>query len=393
MPENLKKTSVMKKVKPAGNGEGATAPADASSLSIGNRPTAFSPYGFKVVSTSKAAEPPAPQLNRQVSVSKPNEASPQPRFNYAQINEQAAKGNYKVQEPLAMGAESMLFSGKCANEMVVIKSVRSKLNRWVGNDKTRNQKIKLTKVKYAVKKKHILNEYNIGKMLYANDEIPVVHIYAIKRHSFFWFDLGYDLVMEYLPGSDLGNQAMVQSLSLEERIRICIQAFQALNYVHKHKLVHLDIKPSNFMYNQGVVKLFDFGISALTGSHLRSIVGTAGYLSPEQIARDVVTEATDLFAMGITMGTLFGGCPMNQQLKELHSSTAKASAKISMERDNVSIITDLPDLEAMPGLVDILRKCCILKRSARTQTSTAVLYQLKAWAKSAECPFDIKVNI
>ena len=388
MPDNLKKTNAMRKVNSEGNADIAAA-SDGSSLNIGSRQTAIPPRGFKVVSTPKA-EPAMPQLNKKVSNQQYEASAP---HNYRLVKEQAEKGNYKVHEPLAMGAESMLFTGKCANETVVIKSVRSKLNNWVGEGETRNQKIKLTKVKYAVKKKHILNEYNVGKMLYTNDESPVVHIYTIKRHSFFWFDLGYDLVMEYLPGFDLGNQQMMQNIGLEERIRICIQAFQALNYVHKRKFVHLDIKPSNFMYNQGVVKLFDFGISAPNGSHLRSIVGTAGYLSPEQIARDVVNEATDLFAMGITMGTLFGGKPMNQQLKELHSSTAKASAKISMERDNVSMITDLPELEAMPGLVDILRKCSILKRSARTQTSMAVLYQLKAWAKSAECPFDIKVSL
>ena len=42
--------------------------------------------------------------------------------------------------------------------------------------------------------------------------------------------------------------------------------------------------------------------------------------------------------------------------------------------------------------LQILRKCSILKRSARTQTTQAIMYQLKAWARSEECTFDLDIN-
>ena len=107
---------------------------------------------------------------------------------------------------------------------------------------------------------------------------------------------------------------------------------------------------------------------------------------------DVVTEATDLFALAITLGTLFGGHPISQRIEELNTTGARQTARYNLENDETSVLGELPELDDYPGFADILRKCAILKRSVRTQTSQAVMYQLKAWARSEECTFDMEIN-
>ena len=402
--ENLKKTSLIGKR--LVQSDEATA-VEAHSVSKGDdlkmegqfpREMPLPPFSTErahEIKAEEAREPEKHQGMRPITslMGKKLVPAPQKKVDHDRITAMVEEGKYEFGEPLAMGAESMLFLGKCGNETVVIKSVRSKLNRLFGNSHTRGQVIKLAKAKYSVKTRHINNEYNIGRLLYTNTDSPVVHIYGLKHHRFmFFFDLGYDLVMEYLPGQDLGNHLLVQRLTFEEKVQICVQAFKAVNYLHRRKLVHLDIKPSNFMYHQGVLKLFDFGITTIAGTTLKTMVGTAGYLSPEQISKGVVTEATDLFALAITLGTLFGGHPIAQRIEEVNTSSARDTARYNLENDETPVLTDIPELDEYPGLADILRKCTVQKRSARTQTSQAVLYQLKAWARSEECTFDMNID-
>lgn len=419
--ENLKKTSPIGRTLGKKSSDAGVRPlSNGTDLKIGQRPISARPVqgmeqGVNGVMPSTApevqmpspvaeAQKPTPATPSQAPVKefrplssilgKKLTAAPQKKVDHDRLTQLAEQGDYDYDEPLAMGAESMLFTGRCGNETVVIKSVRSKLNRLFGNSHTRGQVIKLAKAKYSVKTRHILNEFNVGRLLYGNTDIPIVHIYALKRHRFlYFFDLGYDLIMEYLPGQDLGNHLLVQRLTMEEKFRICVQAFKAMNYMHRRKMVHLDIKPSNFMYHQGNLKLFDFGITTISGTKLKTMVGTAGFLSPEQIARDVVTEATDLFALGITLGTLFGGHQLTQRVEELNTTSARETAKYNLENDETSVIAELPELdEAYPGFAEILRKCSILKRSARTQTTQAIMYQLKAWVRSQECTFDLEID-
>jgi serine/threonine protein kinase len=125
-------------------------------------------------------------------------------------------------------------------------------------------------------------------------------MFGLRKVKRFGIELGYDLLMEYLDGHDLGDKVVGRVLSTEDKIKVVFQSVQALDYVHKHKLVHLDIKPSNFMLVKGSVKLIDFGVSVAIGHRANAVTGTGGYLSPEQVCKDVIDEKTDIFALGVT---------------------------------------------------------------------------------------------
>lgn len=127
------------------------------------------------------------------------------------------------------------------------------------------------------------------------------------------FDAGEDgnvhfLVVEYVPGTDL--RRLVRSkgnLSVQEAASILRQAAEGLAEAHRCGLIHRDIKPGNILVtNDGIAKLSDLGLAY----HLKDgddprvgkIVGTADYLSPEQIRTPLnITSASDIYSLGCTL--------------------------------------------------------------------------------------------
>ncbi|MBK7877753.1 MAG: protein kinase [Planctomycetes bacterium] len=118
------------------------------------------------------------------------------------------------------------------------------------------------------------------------------------------------IAMEYLQGRTLDKIIKDQqqagrgpTLGLEECVRILREVAEALEYVHRHGLVHRDLKPGNVMVlDDGSVKLLDFGIArakdeASITQH-GMLVGTVLYMSPEQVRGDELDVRSDVFAFG-----------------------------------------------------------------------------------------------
>ena len=125
------------------------------------------------------------------------------------------------------------------------------------------------------------------------------------------------LVMEFVDGMPIDAYCDTQRLSIRERIRLWIQAAEAVQYANQNLVVHRDLKPSNILVgSDGRVKLLDFGIAKLldpdrpdehphtrTGAH----VMTPQFASPEQIRGEPVTTASDVYQLGLLLyGTLTG---------------------------------------------------------------------------------------
>ena len=298
------------------------------------------------------------------------------KVNYRDIKIAASSMPYKMGNMVARGAESVLYSGTVEGYPICIKAVRNSLNKWIGDSQTRNQKEKLDNVAYRTKVRHINNEYDISKMLYGDGELPVVHIYALRKVKSFGLELGYDLIMEPLNGHDLADKILGKNLDIEDKLNVFMQALVALDYVHKHKIVHLDIKPSNFMMNNDKVKLLDFGVSSTLGFRPTAITGTGGYLSPEQICKENVDERTDIFAMGLTFCVFFGGKQLNQPQSDLMLKQTRIEAKYHLEHDEKSVIADIPELSGMPRIAEIIRNCSIPMRERRPANCGVIISQL-----------------
>ena len=113
------------------------------------------------------------------------------------------------------------------------------------------------------------------------------------------------LVMELVEGVTLSAVlAREGRLGPERALDVVAQAALALGSAHQAGLVHRDVKPSNLMIRRdGVVKVTDFGIARTIGeapsTEAGLVVGTAAYLSPDQVACRPVTPASDVYALGV----------------------------------------------------------------------------------------------
>jgi serine/threonine protein kinase len=131
------------------------------------------------------------------------------------------------------------------------------------------------------------------------------------------FDLGYHtdgspyIVMELLRGQDLLARVRKEPpLSLKEKLTIVAQVLDGLGHAHKAGIVHRDVKPANvFLTDEGSARIMDFGIAFFTSSAAtsRSVLGTVGYMSPEQVRGERVDGRSDLFSVGSLLCELLTG--------------------------------------------------------------------------------------
>jgi len=131
------------------------------------------------------------------------------------------------------------------------------------------------------------------------------------------FDLGYHtdgspyIVMELLRGEDLlARVRRGPPLSLEEKLSIVTRVLGGLGHAHKAGIVHRDIKPANiFLTDEGSTRIMDFGIAFFTSAEATSssVLGTVGYMSPEQVRGERVDGRSDLFSVGTLLCELLTG--------------------------------------------------------------------------------------
>ena len=134
------------------------------------------------------------------------------------------------------------------------------------------------------------------------------------------YDFGHDpdgrpfIVMEYVEGGSLAETlARDGALSPGRVVAVARDCCAGLAYAHAAGLVHRDLKPQNLLLDPDCrVKIADFGIArtlddgtslTLTGS----VLGTAGYLAPEQAGGEQVTAAADIYGLGVTLHQLATG--------------------------------------------------------------------------------------
>ncbi|HEU5215972.1 MAG TPA: serine/threonine-protein kinase [Gaiellaceae bacterium] len=135
------------------------------------------------------------------------------------------------------------------------------------------------------------------------------------------FDVGEDddgrpfIAMEYVEGETLADLVSRRGpLPAADAARLGVQACAGLAAAHAAGLVHRDVKPQNLLFgNDGILKLGDFGIAVgHEGTRLTlagTVLGTAGYLAPEQARGEEVTAAADIYAVGAVLYELLTGEP------------------------------------------------------------------------------------
>ena len=138
------------------------------------------------------------------------------------------------------------------------------------------------------------------------------------------------IVMEYLSGGTVAERARSRPVSAAEAIDWLSQVAEALDAAHELGIVHRDVKPANLLFDTDEkIVVADFGIARVaddtTGvTAAGTVLGTAGYLAPEQALGQPATEASDRYALAVVAYELLtGGRPFARE-----STTAEAAAHI-----------------------------------------------------------------
>lgn len=194
------------------------------------------------------------------------------------------------------------------------------------------------------------------------------------------------IVMQYIEGRTLSRIIKNHPLSPPDVVDIGIQAAAALAEAHSRGVIHRDIKPHNaIITSRGQVKILDFGLAkfledkhaiyteADTESRLTdtgAVVGTVGYMSPEQL-RDLPVDArTDLFSLGVMLYECATG-----------KSAFVGSSKIEICMQVIQVDPPRPselDSGIPSGLDDIILKAMAKDVGARYQSAQAMLEDLHA---------------
>jgi len=214
------------------------------------------------------------------------------------------------------------------------------------------------------------------------------HPNILTIYEFSQFNGLHFLASEYVEGSTIREKLSHGRLPLDSVLDIATQICGALAAAHASGIIHRDIKPANIIVrNDGLVKVLDFGIAKLTetpaAQKLRDstrtsqgpatmmgfIVGTAGYMSPEQARGLPIDPRTDLFSVGVVLYEMV---------------TGKTAFKGETVSDVIAEIlkTEPPPLREMApetpaGLQAIISKAMMKDRDARYQSVQEFLKDLK----------------
>jgi WD40 repeat protein/DNA-binding SARP family transcriptional activator len=170
--------------------------------------------------------------------------------------------------------------------------------------------IKIIRVEYA-NQPDFIRRFETEAQVAARLEHPfIVPLYDYWREPD-----GAFLVMRYLRGGSLSDRLARGPLTLAEAARLVEQIAAALAVAHRQGVIHRDLKPANILLDEeGNTYLTDFGVAKVLGAAVRAtqegaLIGSPGYLSPEQIKGEPVTPASDLYSFGLVLFEALTGQP------------------------------------------------------------------------------------
>jgi Tol biopolymer transport system component/predicted Ser/Thr protein kinase len=190
------------------------------------------------------------------------------------------------------------------------------------------------------------------------------------------------IVMEFVDGQTLRQKK--DAISFKQAVEIGIQVADGLAAAHEKGIVHRDIKPENIMIRKdGIAQIMDFGLAKLRSSSSTinrltkegSTVGTAGYMSPEQVQGQDSDQRSDIFSLGVLLYELFTG---QLPFKGVHE-TALAYEIVNVDAPPMSAV--VPEMD--PTLDAIVLECLEKDPNERMQSVKQVAIDLKKFKRES----------
>jgi len=226
---------------------------------------------------------------KQTKVNAPNQSQKTIVMSQVELPE---FGRYKILKELGRGAMGVVYLGK-----------DPKINREVAI-KTLDYSQFTKKELNTVKNRFFREAEAAGRLSHSN----IVTVFDMGEEA----DCAY-IAMDYVSGASLSDYTEPGSLlPVQEVYRIVQVIAEALDYAHRQKIVHRDIKPGNVMYDpkNKRIKITDFGIARITDTvktRTGSFLGSPSYMAPEQMSGAHVDGRADIYSLGVTFYQLLTG--------------------------------------------------------------------------------------
>ena len=275
-------------------------------------------------------------------------------------------GRYELRSELGRGTSG-----------VVYKAYDPKLDRLVALKILRPELVSLEESGASYKERFHQEAVAAGRL--THPAIVAVHDVGEAENRPF-------MVMEYIEGGTLADLLLGgQPLPLADAVEIVLQVCAALDYAHRHGVVHRDIKPRNILVGPGVTKVTDFGTARILGtSHTMTgtMLGTPAYMSPEMVRGQAADPRSDLFSLGVVLyEALTGVNPFN----------AADLAAVLYRIVNI----DAPSVrqhcaELPPALDRVLRRALAKEPESRFATATDFASALRAAATGQQHAWSVR---
>lgn len=222
-----------------------------------------------------------------------------------------------------------------------------------------------------------------AKALAALSHPNIASILALEESQGQWY-----MVLEFVTGKTLADRLVIGAMPVPESLDVTTQIARALEAAHRARIMHRDLKPANvYIRDDGMVKVLDFGLSkmlaaggaeALTSEDATVVggratvegqmLGTPGYMSPEQARGQPVGPAADVFSWGCVLYECLSG--------------AQAFAGETIADCIAAVLRSEPDWSALPRetptrVEHVLRACLAKRPDDRPASMTAVRAELE----------------
>ncbi|HUK12060.1 MAG TPA: protein kinase [Thermoanaerobaculaceae bacterium] len=212
------------------------------------------------------------------------------------------------------------------------------------------------------------------------------------------YDVGSDrcgpyIVFELLEGSTLRAVLAGGALPLERAADVAAQVARGLAAAHAKGIVHRDLKPENlFVSPDGLVKILDFGLAKLVAheallaedpnlptlthaTEAGAMLGTVGYMSPEQVRGQRVDARSDVFSFGAILYEMLAG-------RRAFAGGSAADALSAILKDEPAALAG-PGSEVPPALDELVRRCLAKDPAARPQSAQELATCLRSMTEAA----------
>jgi serine/threonine-protein kinase len=181
------------------------------------------------------------------------------------------------------------------------------------------------------------------------------HPCIVPIYDFGWYGEQPYIVMRHMAGGSLADRLQKDELRQTEIAHVFKRIAEALDAAHARKIIHRDVKPSNFLFDStGEIFLSDFGIAktAITDDDGTWLVGTPAYMSPEQVLGNPMDGRADIYALGIVLYRLLSGqLPFSN-----NSVTALINAHVEMP---------IPDIRSVKNKIPAVWQEVVAKAMAK----------------------------